>query len=160
MDDSAEILFQSFLQEALVNSSAMGRDVISLLLSIQHFLCRPRRRTTLKVPWRIVWGGCRDFNFTYPNRWSRWDTTDDFTSSFFHFFCPTLPSGTWRTPGLSVPWCFLPTSFSVCLVFFPLSLCLARWLWPDLMNGRHDHTTVFSKTTEVERAERGLRSSV
>ena len=27
MDDSAEILFQSFLQEALVSSSGMGRDV-------------------------------------------------------------------------------------------------------------------------------------
>ena len=24
---------------------------------------------------------------------------------------------------------------------FPLSLCLARWFWLDLMNGRHDHTT-------------------
>ena len=23
----------------------------------------------------------------------------------------------------------------------PLSLCLARWFWPDLMNERHDHTT-------------------
>ena len=34
--------------------------------------------------------------------------------------------GTWRTPGLSIPWCCLPTSSSVCLVFFPLSLCLAR----------------------------------
>ena len=42
--------------------------------------------------------------------------------------CPPLPSGTWRTPGLSIPWCCLPTSSSsVCLVFFPLSLCLARW---------------------------------
>ena len=51
-----------------------------------------------------------------------------------------LPSGTWRTPGLSSPWCCLSTSSSVCLVFFPLSLCLARWFWPDLMNGRHDHT--------------------
>ena len=26
------------------------------------------------------------------------------------------------------------------LVFFPLSLCLTRWFWPDLMNGKHDHT--------------------
>ena len=26
---------------------------------------------------------------------------------------------------------------AVCLVFFPLSLCLARWFWPDLMNGKH-----------------------
>ena len=36
-DDSAEILFQTFLQEALVSSSGMGRDVHSLMLSIQHF---------------------------------------------------------------------------------------------------------------------------
>ena len=62
-------------------------------------------------------------------------------SSIFFFFCSPLPSGTWRTPGLSISWCFLPTCFSVCLVFFPLSLRLARWFWPDLMNGRHDHTT-------------------
>ena len=41
-DDSAEILFQSFLQEALVSSSGMDSDVHSLMLStIQHFLCRP-----------------------------------------------------------------------------------------------------------------------
>ena len=32
-DDSAEVLFQSFLQEALVSSSGMGRDVRSLALS-------------------------------------------------------------------------------------------------------------------------------
>ena len=56
------------------------------------------------------------------------------------FPCSPLPSGTWRTPGLSIPWCCLPTSSSVCLVFYPLSLCLARWFWPDLMNRRHDHT--------------------
>ena len=57
------------------------------------------------------------------------------------FPCSPLPSGTCRTPGLSIPWCCLPTSSSVHLVFFPLSLCLARWFWPDLMNGKHDHTT-------------------
>ena len=48
--------------------------------------------------------------------------------------CSPLPSETWWTPGLSVPWCCLPTSSSICCVFFPLSLCLARWFWPDLMN--------------------------
>ena len=32
----------------------------------------------------------------------------------------------------------------VCLVFFPLSLCLPRWFLPDLMNGRHVHTTAVS----------------
>ena len=57
------------------------------------------------------------------------------------FPCSPLPSGTWWTPGLSIPWCCLPTSSSVCLVFFPLSLYLERWFWPDLINGRHDHTT-------------------
>ena len=35
-DDSAEILLQSFMQNALVNSSGMGRDVHSLMLSAQH----------------------------------------------------------------------------------------------------------------------------
>ena len=57
------------------------------------------------------------------------------------FPCSPLPSGTCWTPGLSIPWWYLPTSSSVCLVFFPLSLCLARWFWPDLMNRRRDHTT-------------------
>ena len=38
-----------------------------------------------------------------------------------------LPTGTCRTPGLSIPWCCLPTSSFVRLVFFPFSLCLARW---------------------------------
>ena len=53
------------------------------------------------------------------------------------FPCSPLPSGTCRTPGLSIPWCCFPTSFSVCLVFFPLSMCLARWFWPDFINSRH-----------------------
>ena len=52
------------------------------------------------------------------------------------FPCSPLPSGTCQTPGLSIPCCCLPTSSSVCL-----ALCLARWFWPNLMNGRHDHTT-------------------
>ena len=59
---------------------------------------------------------------------------------FSIFPCFPLPSRTCRTPGLSIPWCCLPTSSSVCLVFFPFSLCLAWWFWPNLMNGEHDHT--------------------
>ena len=38
------------------------------------------------------------------------------------FSCSPLRSGTWWTPGLSIPWCCLPTSSSVCLVFLPLPL--------------------------------------
>ena len=60
---------------------------------------------------------------------------------FFHFPSSPLSSGTCQTPGLSIPWCCLPTSSSVCLVFVPLLLRLARWFRPDLMNGKHDHTT-------------------
>ena len=37
MDDSAESFFQSFLREAVVNSSVIGRDADSLTLSIQHW---------------------------------------------------------------------------------------------------------------------------
>ena len=40
------------------------------------------------------------------------------------FPCSPLPSGTWRTPGLSIPWCCLPTSSSVCLIFFPFHCAL------------------------------------
>ena len=36
--DSRENLFQSFLQEALVSSSGMGRNVNSSMLSNQRFL--------------------------------------------------------------------------------------------------------------------------
>ena len=53
-DDSKQIIFQSFLQGALVSSFGTGRDVHSLMMSIQHFLCRPRRRPPSKVPWRMV----------------------------------------------------------------------------------------------------------
>ena len=57
------------------------------------------------------------------------------------FPCSPLPSGTWQTPGLSIPWRCLPTSSSVFLVFIYLSLFLARWFWPDLMYGKNDNTT-------------------
>ena len=75
------------------------------------------------------------------NRGDRWGTTDDFTTSFllFSLFSTTLwdlaNSRPVHSPLLS------SRLFSVYLVFFPLSLCLARWFWPDVMNGKHDHTT-------------------
>ena len=54
-DDSAEVLFQSVLQEALVSCSGLGKDVHSLMLSIQHFLGRPQRRPpSIKVLRRMV----------------------------------------------------------------------------------------------------------
>ena len=54
--DSAEVLFQffSFLQQACVSSSGMGRDAHSLVLSIQHILCWPRCHSPSEVPFRMV----------------------------------------------------------------------------------------------------------
>ena len=41
------------------------------------------------------------------------------------FPCFPLPSGTLRRPpGLPIPWCCLPTTSSVCPVFFPLHCAL------------------------------------
>ena len=57
--DSTEILFQSFLQEAFMSSSGLGRAVHSLVLSIQHFLCRPRSRPPSRCPEWWFWKGCR-----------------------------------------------------------------------------------------------------
>ena len=48
-DDSAEILFQSFLQEAVENSSGMGRDVHSLMLSVQHFSSKQRNKQSFHM---------------------------------------------------------------------------------------------------------------
>ena len=46
---------------------------------------------------------------------------------------------------------FLPLPLSA-LSSSPLSLCLARWFWPNLINGRHIHTTavcVFLRWSQV-----------
>ena len=69
MDDSADILFQSFLQEALLNSSGMGRDVHSLMLSIYDFFCRPRRYPPSKLPRGMVLEKL-SWRVTYPNHGS------------------------------------------------------------------------------------------
>ena len=54
MRDNSANFFQSFLQEALVSSSCMGRDVHSLMLPVQHFLCQPQHRPPSQVPRRMV----------------------------------------------------------------------------------------------------------
>ena len=58
--------------------------------------------------------------------------------SIFSMFSTTL----WDLPNSRpVHSLMLSSHLFLCLVFFPLSLCLARWFWPDLMNRRHDHAT-------------------
>ena len=75
------------------------------------------------------------------NREGRWVTTDDFTTSFLHFFL--FFTAFWDLAN-SRPVHSLLMSFHLLLclpcLLPTLSLCLARWFWPGLMNGRHAHT--------------------
>ena len=57
-NDSALILFQSSLQEALVSSSGMGWVVHSSTLSIQHFLCWHGIPYPTRCPEGWLWSGC------------------------------------------------------------------------------------------------------
>ena len=52
--------------------------------------------------------------------------------------CPLGLGELQACPFPNVAFPLLPPS---ALSSSPLSLCLARWFWPDLMNGKHDHTT-------------------
>ena len=53
-DVPAEVLSQSFLQQSIVSSSGMDRNVHCLMLSVQHFLCRPLRCLRSTVPLRML----------------------------------------------------------------------------------------------------------
>ena len=66
----------------------------------------------------------------------RWGTTDDFATSFLHF--SLFSTALWDLPisRLVHSLIYLPTSSSICLVFFSLSPCLARLFWPDLVKGQ------------------------
>ena len=117
------------------NPSGVLHELLAIVVSLNCFQHFP--------PVLMETGKCTHHHHYHQslNREGCWGTTDDFATSFLHFPCSPLPSWTCRTLGLSISWCCLHTSTSVCLVFLPLSLCLARWFWPDPMNGKHDHTT-------------------
>ena len=53
-----------------------------------------------------------------------WGTTDDFATSFLHFSLFSTALWDLATPGLSIPWCCLPTSSFVSFVFFPPVHCV------------------------------------
>ena len=74
------------------------------------------------------------------NREGHWDTTYDFATSFIHF---SLFSTAFWDLANSRPIHSLTLSSHIflCLPCLHPSLCLARWFLPDLMSGRHGHTT-------------------
>ena len=79
------------------------------------------------------------------NREGRLGTTDDLTTSFLHFPLFPMPSGTWPTPGLSIPWCCLNSHFFLCLpcplplFTVPCKMVLAR---PDERETRPYHCSL------------------
>ena len=77
----------------------------------------------------------------YLNCGGRCGTTVDFSTSFLHF--PLFSTALWDLANSRpVRSLMLSSNLFFCLlVFFPLSLYLARWFWLDLMDGRHVHTT-------------------
>ena len=76
------------------------------------------------------------------NRGGRLGTTDDFATNFLNF--SLFSTALWDLAN-SRPVHSLMLSSHLFLrlhcLFFLLSLCLARRFWPDLINGRDDHTT-------------------
>ena len=58
-DDSADILFRSFLQEALVSSSGMGRAVHSLMLSCSISLASHDVAHSPRCREGGFWRGCQ-----------------------------------------------------------------------------------------------------
>ena len=82
------------------------------------------------------------FTFTYPLTagvvGAPRMTSQPVSSIFFSVL--HCPLGVGERHACPCPDVFFPPLFPVCLVFFPLSLYLARWFGPDLMNGSHVHT--------------------
>ena len=81
------------------------------------------------------------FTLTYPLTARIVCSTDDITTNFLYF---SLFSTTFWDLMNSRPVHFLMLSSHLffCLpCSLPPSPCLSRWFWPDLMNGRHVHTT-------------------
>ena len=67
-----------------------------------------------------------------------WGTTNDFTTSFLH----PLPSGTFgELQACPLPDVVFPPLLLSALSSSPFHCALQNVFWPDLMNGRHDHTT-------------------
>ena len=127
-DDSAEIIFQSFLREALVSSSGMGRDGHSLTLSIHHFLCRPRPRR-LTFSWWEYFGLCHRHK---PTKLVHsfllcscvlFCLYGPFNSISFHTFSRKLFAFSLRSTGLN----------SALLVLSTMSLFINVSLSPDLI---------------------------
>ena len=71
----------------------------------------------------------------------RWGTTNDFATSFLHF--PLFSTALWDLANSRpVHSLMLSSHLFLCLpCFLPSFTVTCKMFWPDLINGRHDHTT-------------------
>ena len=90
------------------------------------------------------------------NREGRWGTTDDFATSFLHF--SLFSTALWDLPdSRPVHSLMLSSHLFLCLpCLLPPFTVPCKMVWPDLMNGRHDHTTASLRLfTTVRRSSCG-----
>ena len=78
-------------------------------------------------------------HYLFLNCEDRWGTKDDFATNFLHLFL--FSTALWDLPNSRpVHSLMLSSHLFLCLPRL-LPPFLTRWFWPDLMNGKHDHTT-------------------
>ena len=98
-------------------------------------------------------------HYLFLNCEDRWGTKDDFATNFLHLFL--FSTALWDLPNSRpVHSLMLSSHLFLCLPCLrPLSLCLARWFWSDLMNRRHNHTTPVYISLRWSRGLRVVRLS-
>ena len=116
-----KLIQQTFREEYQTNIHVC---IVKSLLMVHHNTCVPHT-------WYCVWYTCRVVlapqMILQP------------VSSIFP--CSPCPLGLGKLQACTFPDVDFPLLPLSALSSSPLSLCLARWFWPDLMNRKHDHTT-------------------
>ena len=84
---------------------------------------------------------CHHYNHLSLKREGRWDTTDGFATSFLHF--PLFSTALLDLPNSGLVHSRMSSShLFLCLpCLLPPFTVPCNMVWPDLVNGRHDHTT-------------------
>ena len=124
------------------NKELAKRRILQTNMSLRSFKDKYRINTNYITYIGIVYAHhCHHHHLSF-NREGWWGTTDDFATSFLHF--SLFSTALWDLAN-SRPVHFLMLS-SYLFLFQPFLLppfiaYFARWFWPDLMNGRHAHTT-------------------
>ena len=113
----SSFIFQSFLQTALVSSSGMGKDFPFLMLSIQHFFCRPEITHPPRCPEGWFKTGCCDVYLA--------QTMQNFISWQLPEEVPVNLQGNW---SCCVPSCWSCAQNRKCGEVFSCNLVSKAWM--------------------------------